>query len=234
MPVNCCGTVSSSFEEFINDFIKTKEYVRIDKKHLLVDSQEYLKLLLRIGDELETYITMFVRMLDDSFKNKNVTISDFYQVAQNECKCLFKKSVFLTSEKWIIYPWDFKVNGNRIIAPNWWRIYNKIKHEKYFSDTATNEIYKRKANQKNVLYALSALYLLHICVKNSSCPMTLQKMLANEIGSQVEICEYSNSSTENLFSVLLNKNFHTNGKLFCLNTETMLTKEEYSLYIGVK
>ena len=177
---------------------------------------------------------MFVRMLDDSFKNKNVTISDFYQVAQNECKCLFKKSVFLTSEKWIIYPWDFKVNGNRIIAPNWWRIYNKIKHEKYFSDTATNEIYKRKANQKNVLYALSALYLLHICVKNSSCPMTLQKMLANEIGSQVEICEYSNSSTENLFSVLLNKNFHTNGKLFCLNTETMLTKEEYSLYIGVK
>ena len=74
MPVNRCGAVDNSLDEFINDFIKTKEYVRVDKKHLLVDSQEYLKLLLRIGDELETYITMFVRMLDGDFKNKNATI----------------------------------------------------------------------------------------------------------------------------------------------------------------
>ena len=48
MPVNCCGTVSSSFEEFINDFIKTKEYVRIDKKHLL----ETLLLLLLLNMDL--------------------------------------------------------------------------------------------------------------------------------------------------------------------------------------
>lgn len=234
MPVNSCGAVDNSLDEFINDFIKTKEYVRVDKNHLLVDSQEYLKLLLRIGDELETYITMFVRMLDDDFKNKNATITDFYQVAQNKCKCLFKKSVFLTSENWIIYPWDFKVSNKKIVAPNWWKVYNKIKHEKYFLDAATNETYNHKANLKNVLYALSALYLIHICIKNGSCPMSLQRLLANELGESVDICEYSSSSTDNLMSVLTNKNFYTNGKLFCMNTETMLTKDEYSSYVGVK
>ena len=234
MTANYCDSVDNSLKECINDFIKTKEYVRIDKKHLLVDSPEYLKLLLRIGDELETYLTMFVRMLDARYKDKNVTIMDFYQVAHNTCGCLFKKSVFLKSEKWIIHPWDFKVSNNKIVVPNWWSIYNKIKHEKYFVETATNETYKYKANLRNVLYALSALYLLHICIEKSSCPMSLSKWIANELGKSVNKCEYSGSVSNSLMSVLTNKNFYINGKLFCMNTETMLTKEEYSLYIGVE
>ena len=39
MPINGCSVLDNSLEEFINNFLKTKEYVRIDKKHLLVDSQ---------------------------------------------------------------------------------------------------------------------------------------------------------------------------------------------------
>ena len=173
---------------------------------------------------------MFVRMLDDAFENKNATITDFYQVSQNKCNCLFKKSVFLVQDKWIIYPWNFNVINNKVVAPDWWRVYNKIKHEKYFLDISSNESYKHKANLNNVLYALSALYLLHLCIKNGSCPMSLQRALAGELGKNVDICVY-NGYANNLMSVLTDKNFYVNGKIFCMNTETMLTRDEYSSYI---
>ena len=131
MSANCYEKLFYSLKEFVKEFKKTTQYVRIDEKHLLVDSQEYLNLLLRIGDELETYITMFVRMFDSNFNNKNVSITDFYDTAKNSCKCLFQKSVFLQPVDWIVYPWNFEISNGKVKAPEWWHVYNKIKHEKY-------------------------------------------------------------------------------------------------------
>ena len=71
-----------------------------------------------------------------------------------------------------VFPWqnwgysiDVRENGTeRLVAnnPDWWKKYNKIKHNRTTINDETGLPYYKLANQKNTLYALAALYQLEL------------------------------------------------------------------------
>lgn len=130
-----------------NEFINTTDFVMLDENNFKTFSIEYQKLLLAIGSECEIIFKELCGF--DSSSNKSIT--DFKAVIKSsELMCLdngvrVMNSLTLTSLKPFGDGWPED-------TPDWWKIYNRVKHGR-------SSNYK-EANLENMLYALASLYLL--------------------------------------------------------------------------
>lgn len=144
-----------------NYFIKTFKYVSLDEENFNTFSNEYIKLLLFICSEVDV---IFKTILGE----KNITLSkecmDEYTskrtfIYQDFDNLLVK--VAMKSLNYYIQPWKNYYLNNYL---DWWKSYNKCKHERTSVVEIANvkkEAYKF-ANLKNVLLALASLYTLEI------------------------------------------------------------------------
>lgn len=150
------NTYWNYFEQLEKDFFDTSIYCEIDDCNKSSYSIKYLQALLSICGEIDTIFKTFCKKLDLSLDIDTCGIDDYIRVIKQSYPTFAMEKVVLVGYKYSeLVPWK-SIDKN--FPPNFWKIYNKVKHHR---DSASNgkENYKY-ANQKTVLEALSALYVL--------------------------------------------------------------------------
>lgn len=163
-----------------NEFERTLLYVTFDEENFKTYSEMYLKLILEIGSEIDIALKELCKLLNPSFNGKNMKKykecikENSSEFILQEISVINRDMKFNVWEKWQENENEedyYKKNDS--ISPDWWKVYNKIKHERtgYWeidNDKNNNcKEYYKFANLKNTIYAMAALYqiLMHIQYK---------------------------------------------------------------------
>jgi hypothetical protein len=131
------------------DFVQTLDFVHLHPANAKTFSNEYAKLLLLIGSEVDVVAKMLCRKIAPDKKAGD--IDDYRSIIMAQFAGMNTVEIEIPKfnmkvQPWLI--WDPKIAK----SPDWWRAYNNVKHErdKCFPD----------ANQVNTLYALCGLLSL--------------------------------------------------------------------------
>lgn len=161
------------FLELEEQLIETKRYVDFGKSNNKTFSIEFLKLLQATCSEIDVVAKIIAEWADPEFKspdNKNIQKWGF--VIQKTYPDVESIAVRFNND-YTIVPWKnwayekyLDKNGKtryRLIkgkeTPVWWTAYNKVKHERTSAYGSEQTNYAR-ANLKNLIYAMAALYIL--------------------------------------------------------------------------
>ena len=164
------------------EFMESINFIEIDEINYKTYSSFYAKLLLQIGSEIDIVFKKYCKMKDNTFNGRSI---DRYR------KYIIKKEhPFINEYSMIIntnikrYPW--KAFGNDK-SPNWWEIYNGVKHRRTDIITIKNtkmEAYKF-ANLETILDALCGLYQLLIYMYYEIASRENQRILTPLPGSKI-------------------------------------------------
>lgn len=140
------------------DFLETDEFVSINKVNNKTFSNRYTYLLLNICSEMDSVAEEFCKWIEKSNKTKQKTIVtkidqiiEMNPVIQND-----RVKTKYPYEEMYFVPFQ---NFDDSSSAGWWQDYNKVKH--YRADTPEKGIPNYQlANLKNVMYAISALFIL--------------------------------------------------------------------------
>ena len=160
------------FLELEEQFLETKRYVDFDKANEKTYSVEYLKLYQAVCSEIDVVAKEIVCVMNPHFKVDNSTnIQKWgYEIQQQFPnvkleKVIFNESMKLTPfDNWE-YEWTITKDEKRRLklvdgsqTPIWWKNYNDVKHQRIGLVAGTKNF--QLANQKNLISAFSALFLL--------------------------------------------------------------------------
>lgn len=153
-------------------FARTEEFVAFDDVNNKTYSIEYLTLLQTICSEIDVVAKAIASHFNPSFNAKDANIKKWgYEVQKYLTSITTQKVNFNTETE--LTPWagwdiEERLNKNNkpYIAyvegcgsPDWWNAYTSVKHARTTIDDG--RVNYQKANQKNVINALAALYVLH-------------------------------------------------------------------------
>ena len=166
-----------------NKFINTTQYVEVDEKNYNTFSIEYIELLQSICAEIDTVMKEICGFKQEEFKK----ISEYYdKIKENPFfKDIMTEKTTYIYKKIIVEPFN---EWNERSSPKWWQGYNNVKHERIEKYT--------DGNLKNVLNALSALYILERYKIKESTDGTNKSLDIPEIDSK--IFALNNLKTENI------------------------------------
>lgn len=166
-----------------NRFINTTQYVEVDKDNYQTFSIEYIGLLQSICAEIDTIMKEICGFNQEDFKK----ISMYYEKIMKDpfFKNIMDEETIYIYKKINIKPFD---KWNEKNSPQWWESYNDVKHERVAK-------YKN-GNLENVLYALSALYILERYKIKDIANKTNETLDIPEIDSKV--FRLKNLKTENI------------------------------------
>lgn len=166
-----------------NRFINTTQYVEVDKDNYQTFSIEYIGLLQSICAEIDTIMKEICGFNQEDFKK----ISMYYEKIMKDpfFKNIMDEETIYIYKKINIKPFDKWDEKN---SPQWWESYNDVKHERVAK-------YKN-GNLENVLYALSALYILERYKIKDIANKTNESLDIPEIDSKV--FRLKNLKTENI------------------------------------
>lgn len=137
------------------DFQSTTEYVTIAEDNYDTYSASYLKLLLTIGSEIDVMLDFLAKLYDPATKESGFGCSKVILKNEPDIKSL---EFQLRTEGVTILPWDCAT------IPEWWTVYNEIKHNRYEQATQFDPTrkYYQYANLRNVINSLAALLSLEL------------------------------------------------------------------------
>ena len=160
------------FLELEEQFLETKRYVDFDKANEKTYSVEYLKLYQAVCSEIDVVAKEIVCVMNPNFKVDNSTnIQKWgYEIQQQFPNVKLEKVIFNESMELIPFDnWEYEwtitkdekrrlklVDGSQ--TPIWWKNYNDVKHQRIGLVAGTKNF--QLANQKNLISAFSALFLL--------------------------------------------------------------------------
>ena len=138
------------------EFRNTIEYVSLEVENYYTFSEAYLKLILQICSEIDITLKFFCRLLDENFNGKK--IFEYAQCIKSKYSKLFDQTVENMNLKEKIVP--LKNLRNDTSKIDWWRVYNKIKHNRtdIVKIGSISQVSYKFANLKNTINALAALY----------------------------------------------------------------------------
>ena len=152
------------------NFLDMEHYLAIDEANFQAYSNEYIKQYQTICSEIDVIAKSYCKELNNSFRGN--TINTYCKCITDNNSDFTVRKVNLRERNMSMFPWEnwtytteLQPNGNEKIVsnnPDWWQIYNKIKHNR---TTVNNEMqipYYKLANQKNVLQSLAALFQLEL------------------------------------------------------------------------
>ena len=151
------------------EFASTLRFVSIDPINDNTYSEAYSKLLLEIGSEVDVVLKEYCKMLQSTFTGDTI---NQYKSLINSIKPDFgTQEVILLKTGTKVTPWlawtgSITESGDVVNNPYWWKVYNKVKHERTDIGTIaleTKEYYKF-ANQKYTILALAGLYQILIYI----------------------------------------------------------------------
>ena len=129
-----------------NDIKTLSRYIEFDKTNFKVHSIELSRLLLTASAEVDVVLKELCKLIAPDIKAEN--IYGYKKVVKDKLPALIDISVECPLYGLSLTPWSsWKSEGN----PEWWRSYNKVKHER-------GNNYKR-ANLKNVLNSVAGLFV---------------------------------------------------------------------------
>lgn len=142
-----------------NEFFNTEPYVAIEEGNYNTYSTEYVKILLSVCGEIDSMMKMLCRELKKDETAQ--TIGGYFKIL-DECKIAIQnESVDFTNQGIILLPWKNWTSDN---APVWWTDNNKVKHHRTEiyrkTNTGVETINYTRANLKNVMSSLAALYII--------------------------------------------------------------------------
>lgn len=175
-------------------FLETEKYVEFDLAHNgKVYSMEYMMLLQAVCSEIDVVGKVYAGLCDKNFKATKYTgLNEWWYYITKDNSSLTNETVaFRHAEN--LQPWknyrvvENKAEGKRFVldksakTPVWWNAYNGAKH----SRTSANGNNYKNASFRNVLMALSALYILESTMlegqfdadKDIELPMRLESKL---------------------------------------------------------
>lgn len=159
--------------ELEEQFIATKKFVEFDVANFATYSVEYLKLFQAVCSEIDVVAKMLAEEYDVSFKKieiKNIQKWGYYLQAAypniEDISVLFNRDyTVIPWNNWKYERYSDKNNAlrYRLIkgkeTPFWWTAYNNVKHERT-SLFKNGKMNYTRANQKNLVYAFAALFVL--------------------------------------------------------------------------
>lgn len=135
-----------------DDFMKLSRYITFDEDNYKCFSVEFIKQYQAICSELDSVCKIYCPLLVENSTSKS--ISDYARDILGERQDIVNAEVGCKGLH--LKPWEnWTVND----SPDWWRRYNKVKHERYKLDSDGKAYYK-SANLKNVINALAGLFVL--------------------------------------------------------------------------
>lgn len=131
------------------DFVGTIDFVHLHAANAKTFSNEYAKLILLIGSEVDVVAKMLCQSVAPGQKAENI---DLYRtIITDAFPGMHTIEIDITKFAMKVQPW---LNWDPAVAqsPNWWKSYNNVKHQrdKSFSD----------ANQESTLNAICGLLAL--------------------------------------------------------------------------
>lgn len=164
--------------EIESQVLKTRRYIEFDTNNRKAFSNEYLMLYQAIGSEIDVIgkeIANYGNALFESYNNNHKGIYNWFYEVQNLFPNIKNEHVLFDLSK-DIYPFvncsivptkspieyckdgspKLKLGGRSL--PNWWKYYNKVKHQRVGLVVGTS--FYQQANQANLINSLAALFLL--------------------------------------------------------------------------
>lgn len=180
----------SYYRELENELLTTRRYVSFSAANFSTFSIEYLKLLEAACGEVDVVLKVLARGFDSSFDPNSTHILKSWYAVQDRASFatdlwtrdasghpvgpLLEDASCVLAESIELKPWkDFRVeqyqdsqgrtryrcpNGKQ--TPEWWRAYNKVKHQRAALNPSTPEENYGLANFGNVVQAFAGLYML--------------------------------------------------------------------------
>lgn len=143
------------------EFTETLDYITLDTENYNVYSSRYIKILLQIGSEIDINAKLLCKQYNAQSNAEN--IEDYKNVIMgNEVDfCNTEVNILHHCNVSQFMPWESWKQG---INPNWWKAYNKVKHERFQIGNIAGIIkeYYKFANLEYTLFALGGLYQLLI------------------------------------------------------------------------
>lgn len=130
------------------DLIRTLDYVEFHPDNAGAFSNEYAKLLLLVGSEVDVVAKQLSKTVPGGKKAKNIIA--YQQALTDAFPGIHDTEINISRYSMLLKPWKAWENENS--APPWWKAYNDVKHER-------NSNY-RDANQGNVVAAFCGLLVL--------------------------------------------------------------------------
>lgn len=153
----------SFFETIVDDFLSTERFVSLDEDNFETFSVEYNRLYQSIGSEIDVIAKRLCELLGNSKANN---IAQYCETITLHCGA-FTEEVVCINHSINIKPWERWVSVSRTQSenPEWWTLYNKVKHNRQSLCTDNkskwyNKPYYKCATQYNILSALAGLYVL--------------------------------------------------------------------------
>lgn len=146
--------------------IEMSDYVMISPKNYPTYSNQFISMYLTICSEIDS-------LADDYCKELGVNDKERFGI-NNKINCILDKYPKMKSWKCKTkFPFDeihlvpfAKFNDNQ--SSDWWKAYNLIKHKR--TDKGEDGLYNyQRANLKNILTALSALFIMLSKTKQELC-----------------------------------------------------------------
>ena len=130
-----------------SDIEATTQYVECYEANHNTYSVAYAQIILSAGSEVDVVSKLLCNKVQPTSKAEN--INDYRTILHSEYNSLHDLKVLIPRYNLSLTPWDSWVSANN---PDWWKLYNKIKHERH-------NFYK-EANLKNALFSVSGLFCL--------------------------------------------------------------------------
>ena len=132
-----------------DDLIKTSRYVEICKDNFETYSTQFARLLLAAASEVDVVAKMVCRQIDPSGEYGN--IDDYRKTIVSKFPAIPRLVLGIEWNDLRIQPWSQWAESDAS-SPDWWRAYNRVKHER-------NSHFKQ-GNLQNTLGAIAGLYCL--------------------------------------------------------------------------
>ncbi len=159
--------------ELEEQFITTKKFAEFDISNYSTYSIEYLKLLQAVCSEIDVVAKVLSEENYPDFRNiKKKNIQKWGYYLQLSYPNLENSSIIFNGDyeiqPWSNWKYEKSINKQGHIryklstgkkTPFWWIAYNKVKHERT-TYSKNSKINYSQANQKNLIYSLSALFIL--------------------------------------------------------------------------
>ena len=144
------------------DMIDTDDYVTIDSKNYGTFSNEYAKLFVMACTEIDSLSVEFSKMVKEEYHEESAIKAnnilkriDTIKTAYDKLGNYHVKTKFPYNELHYV-PYR---NFSDKCAEDWWQDYNEVKHNRTELSSGGKYNYE-KANLKNTMNALSALFLM--------------------------------------------------------------------------
>lgn len=154
-------------------FKQTQKYVAFDKHNDRTYSVEYLKLIQAVCSEIDVVAKEIAEHFNSDFhKIPRPNIGHWGYIIVNNMPRITKSCAFFAND-YVVNPWE-KFGYTKYVdrngatrykllpdckQPSWWSDYNKMKHQRT-SRNSDGEVNFVKANLKNIVLSLAALFLL--------------------------------------------------------------------------